>query len=137
MRSIGPGEIEKFIMEHHPRQEWKNISTLRPWVNWMMSRGCIDAFTDDGKELSLVLCSRMTNEAGAGQDFDIDPEGNCLAIDLIVAKKRQNKAQLSAVGDYLKSKHGLPKSVYWRRRDSDPKTIPAKNLAARLGLIVQ
>jgi hypothetical protein len=136
MREITPQEIEDFIMEYHPSDKWKDKASVHEWVNWMMGRGCIEAFTDDGRNISLVIASRMTNEEDATQDFDIDPEGNCLAIDLIVSSHRHRKSQLSAVGDYLKAKHGIPKSVHWFKK-AGHKTFDAKNLAARLGLITQ
>jgi len=136
MRSISPDEIEQFIMEYHPRKEWKDQEKVRSWVNWMMGRGCIEVFTDDGKNISLVIASRMTNEEDAWQDFDIDPEGNCLSVDLVVSSHRHRKSQIATVGACLIDKHGLPKSVHWNKK-AGHKTFDARNLAARLGLLIQ
>ena len=122
VRSISPDEIEQFIMEHHPGPGWKDQEKVRAWVNWMMGRGCIDAFTEDGKEISLVVASSMTDES--------------LMIDLVVSTHRHRKSQIAEVGACLISKHGIPKSVHWDRKTGH-KTFDAKNLAARLGLIPQ
>jgi hypothetical protein len=136
MRSIGPEEVGQFIMDNHPRKEWKDPKRVMDWVNWMMGRDCIDAFTDDGRKISLIVASRMTNEEDAMQDFDIDPEGNCLSIDLIVSSHKHRKSQIFAAAAHLRAKHGMPQSVHWCKK-AGHKTFDARNLAARLGLLPQ
>src|SRR6266487_5453236 len=133
MRDVTPEEIEEFIAEHHPRKEWRESDKVRPWLNWMILHKCLDAFTDDGEQIAVLLSCRMSTEEDVENDFHIDPNGNCLVIDLIVANRKHQKFLLGSIGKYLIDKYGFPDSVYWRRGDHGPKTVPSKRLAARLG----
>src|SRR5258708_7419432 len=85
MREITPEEIEQFIAEHCPEEQWRNPDRIHEWVRWMMGRGCIEAFTTDGSKISVVLCSRLTNEDSVDESYDIDPEGNCIVVDLLLS----------------------------------------------------
>jgi hypothetical protein len=136
MREVTPQEVEAFIREKHPAKEWRESKHLLGWVAWMMERGCIDAFTDDGDDVSVLLCSRMSTEDRAHEDFDIDPFGNCLVIDLLLSKRRHQKFLLGSLGQHLLHKHGQPDSVHWKRlRARVPAHIPSDQLMYRLNLL--
>ena len=136
MREVTPAEIETFIREKHPAKEWRQSEMLLDWVVWMMDHGCIDAFTEDGEALSVVLCSRMSTEDKACEDFDIDPFGNCLVIDLLLSNRKHQKWLLGDLGRFLMHKHGTPDSVHWKRlRARVPAHIPSDQLIYRLNLL--
>jgi hypothetical protein len=112
MRNIGPEEIEQFIMEHCPQEHWRHSENVRPWINYMMGKGCIEAFTEDGRKISVVLCSRLTNTENVDQDFHIDPDGDCIAIDLLLST---GDNILKSIACHLIRKYGVPKNVHWKR----------------------
>ena len=115
MRDISPEEIEKFIIEHCPYEGWKDSKKIRPWINMMMGKGFIDAFTDDGTKLSVVLCSRMREE-------------NCLVIDLLLST-RDNI--LESIATHLIQKHGTPQNVHWKRGERQT-TVRLERVAKHL-----
>jgi hypothetical protein len=136
MREVTPEEVESFIRETHPAKEWRDSEALPDWVSWMMDHGCIDVFTEDGENVSVLICSRMSTANNATEDFDFDPEGNCLVIDLILSRRKHQKHLLGALGRHLIKKHGYPDSVHWKRmRASVPAHIPSYHLAYRLNLL--
>ena len=101
----------------------------------MLAHGCLDAFTDDGNKISVVISTRRTTKENAENDFDINTEGDCVAIDLIVSDCRHKPFLLGAIGQFVLAKHGMPESVHWKRKKNAPKTVSAEHLASRLNLL--
>lgn len=96
----------------------------------------MDVFTEDGENISVLLCSRLSTDDKAHENFDINPLGNCLVIDLLLSKHKHQKLLLGCLGRYLMLKHGMPGSVHWKRlRSKCPSTIDAMQLAERLHLL--
>lgn len=136
MTEVSPEQVEVFIRAQHPAQEWRESDKLRAWIEWMMEHDCIDVFTDDGEGISVLMCSRLSTEDKAHEDFDINPLGDCLVIDLLLSKQKHQKMLLGSLGRYLMLKHGMPGSVHWKRmRSKCPSTIDAMQLAEHLHLL--
>ena len=136
MKSVTQDDIEEFIRENCPVGDWDTSENVTGWVRWMLAHGCLDVFTEDGTSISALLCSRMSNEEHMEEDFHIDPEGECLVIDMLLSRKKNSPLFLNSIGHFLINKHGQPETVYWPRGEDRHKE-KAESLSRLLGLPTQ